>query len=112
MPEQCQLLSLLVTRHVRCRYTDQDYDSEFIEILQTQCFNFIKQAGEASLDEVSAFIHDKVCGTCCNVASLPCHKYLLTYFNMPMSAVDMLITSSSQKLVLLKSEQQETILVS
>ncbi|KAL3142603.1 hypothetical protein ABBQ38_002920 [Trebouxia sp. C0009 RCD-2024] len=40
-------------------YTDQDYDSEFIEVLQTQCFNFIKQAGEASLEEVSAFIHDK-----------------------------------------------------
>ena len=49
------------------RYTDQDYDSEFIEILQTQCFNFIKQAGEASLEEVSAFIHDKVCKACCRL---------------------------------------------
>lgn len=56
-----QLSPSVMTRHVDFRYTDQDYDSEFIEILQTQCFSFIKQAGEASLEEVSEFIHDKVC---------------------------------------------------
>ena len=50
-----------MTRHVICKYTDQDYDSEFIEMLLTQCFSFINQAGEASWDEVSACIHDKGC---------------------------------------------------
>lgn len=47
-----------------CRYTDQDYDSEFIEVLQTQCANFIKQEGEVTLEEVSSFIHEKVCNLC------------------------------------------------
>ena len=89
-----------MTRHVICRYTDQDYDSEFIEILQTQCFSFIKQAGEASLDEVSAFIHDKVCRTCCtfyrseNLAKTICWGC----FSTAISIVDIFIASSSQKL--------------
>ncbi|KAL0019133.1 hypothetical protein WJX79_006207 [Trebouxia sp. C0005] len=42
-------------------YTDQDYDSEFIQVLQTQCFKFIKQEGDPTLEDVSTFIHDKVC---------------------------------------------------
>lgn len=40
-------------------YTDQDYDSEFIQVLQTQCFKFIKQEGDPTLEDVSTFIHDK-----------------------------------------------------
>ena len=42
------------------RYTDQDYDSEFIQVLQTQCFKFIKQEGDPTLEDVSTFIHEKV----------------------------------------------------
>ena len=51
------------------RYTDQDYDSEFIQVLQTQCFKFIKQEGDPTLEDVSTFIHDKVCVITCLKAS-------------------------------------------
>lgn len=40
-------------------YTDQDYDSEFIEVLQTQCYKYIKQEGDPTLEDVSNFIHVK-----------------------------------------------------
>ena len=43
------------------RYTDQDFDLEFISVLRTQCFNFIKAEGDPTLEDVSAYIHDKVC---------------------------------------------------
>ena len=42
------------------RYTDQDYDAEFVTVLQQQCYQYIKQAGDPSLQDISNFIHDKV----------------------------------------------------
>lgn len=47
------------------RYTDQDYDSEFIEVLQTQCYKYIKQEGDPTLEDVSNFIHVKVTSIWC-----------------------------------------------
>ena len=42
------------------RFTGAELDLEFIEVLQTQCFKFIKQEGDPTLDDISNFIHDKV----------------------------------------------------
>lgn len=50
---------LTLTHKVPFRYTDQDYDSEFINVLQQQCYKFIKQEGDPTLEEVSNFIHEK-----------------------------------------------------
>ncbi|KAK9817314.1 hypothetical protein WJX72_012527 [[Myrmecia] bisecta] len=40
-------------------YTEHEYDSEFIEVLQQACYQFILNAGEASLDDVALFIKEK-----------------------------------------------------
>lgn len=43
-----------------CRYTDQDFDAEFIHILQQACQKYIDNEGEATLEEVADFIRTKV----------------------------------------------------
>ena len=42
------------------RYTNNDFDIEFVEILRTQCLKFVKQEGDPTFEDVYAFIHDKV----------------------------------------------------
>ena len=43
-----------------CRYTDQDFDAEFIHILQQACQKYIDNEGETTLEEVADFIRTKV----------------------------------------------------
>lgn len=43
-----------------CRYTDQDFDAEFIHILQQACQKYIDNEREATLEEVADFIRTKV----------------------------------------------------
>ena len=43
------------------RYTNNEYDIEFVEMLRTQCLKFIKQEGDPTLDDIFAFVHEKVC---------------------------------------------------
>lgn len=54
----CHAVALTFTS--ASRYTDQDYDAEFVTVLQQQCYQYIKQAGDPSLQDISNFIHDKV----------------------------------------------------
>jgi len=46
---------------VRCRYTDQDFDAEFIQVLQQACQKYIENVEDgATLKEVAQFVQDKV----------------------------------------------------
>lgn len=41
-----------------CRYTGQEYDSEFIKILRQECHRFIRRNKRATVEELSDFVRD------------------------------------------------------
>jgi len=41
-----------------CRYTGQEYDSEFIKILRQECHKFIRRNKRATVEELSDFVRD------------------------------------------------------
>lgn len=44
-----------------CRYTDQDFDAEFIQVLQQACQKYIENVEDgATLKEVARFVQEKV----------------------------------------------------
>ena len=42
------------------RYTNQDFDAEFIQVLQQACQKYIDNEGVATLEEVADFVRTRV----------------------------------------------------
>lgn len=43
-----------------CRYTEHEFDQEFIDALRSACYKFVGHQGDATLHEIATFIRDKV----------------------------------------------------
>ena len=46
--------------HARCRYTEHEFDKDFIEVLYEQCFLAIQNHGSATIEEVMDAIKESV----------------------------------------------------
>ena len=87
------------------RYTNNEYDIEFVEMLRTQCLKFIKQEGDPTLDDIFAFVHEKVCYlamafTSWQLPSVQVRWYLVFHMsqgisriNLPEKAILQILTS-------------------
>ncbi len=53
-------------KYLARRYTGQDFDAEFIQVLQQACHKYIENEGVATLEEVADFVRTKVCPAQCN----------------------------------------------
>ena len=49
---------------MRRRYTENEFDSEFFEVLQNACYQYIQSRGSATLEEIADFIKEKVICMC------------------------------------------------
>ena len=42
-----------------CRYTESQFDSEFIEVLREACFAYLQRQGDTTLKDIAKFIRAK-----------------------------------------------------
>ena len=41
------------------RYTENQFDAEFIDVLREACFQYIQHQGDATLSDIASFIRNK-----------------------------------------------------
>ncbi len=62
MVRQCCHQFCCLCNNAVCRYTENQFDAEFIEILRGACFQYIQRQGDATLKEVAGFVRNRYSG--------------------------------------------------